>query len=116
MRYFPTSHVSGKETLSKRSLPVWVGEPLLYGEEPFLVRIQAVQFTTGENQLVVSDRRETFTGMFLREANPTKYLRISLALDEFHSRRKVYLWARYLGERRLSIRIDPKPDQSRLIW
>ena len=114
--YFPINRVSGRECSSKRLPPIWDGEPTLYGDEPFLVRIQAVQFSTGENELVVSDRRETFAGRVFRDVDPTNYLRLSLALDDFHNRTKAYLWTKYLGNGTLCMRIDPKPDQTRLIW
>ena len=116
MKYGRYFCLSDRDCNAGRIPAALAGEPTVYGNDPFLVRIHASRYFDGNIELFVGDRRETFTGLLSRKYDPINYLRLSLALDEIHGRTKVYLWARYLGNSTLSIRLDPKPDQSMLAW
>lgn len=94
----------------------WDAEPTSYGSQPFLVRVDSSRFNDGKTYLVVSDRKETFVGRFSFEEDPLGWTQLTLSLSDAIIECRTYLWAKYLGNLTLRLRVDPKPDQSLLAW
>lgn len=114
MKYVNCHPVYLRDTLASRRPAGWSAEPTVHGQEPFIVRMMSILLPDGQFELVVSDRRESFTGIFLCEENKFNFALLdALIVDRLD---RVYLLATYLGNSILRLRIDPLPDQDMFIW
>ncbi|KAL5512342.1 hypothetical protein ACEPAG_3334 [Sanghuangporus baumii] len=116
IKYTNCHRYNDRQALAMRIPRYWDGEPTIYGNQPFLVRVEALRFPDGKPYLVVSDRKETFTGLFQFRDDPMGYAQLMCVLQDLVVRNRIYFWAKYLGNLTLKLRIDPKPDQSMLVW
>ena len=102
-----------RNALTQRQPSFLDAEPAVHGNEPFLVKIQAVDIPDHGPALLVRDRRASFAGKFLLSTITDDAHLVELLRTHFDV---IYALATYLGHQTLRIRIDPIPDQSMLIW
>ena len=115
MRYRDLVSFTTKDALALRMPPNVNGEPPAYEGEPFLAKIEPRRVDKQGLQLVIRDRRQFFLGGLVSEDDRASYRRLMTMIFEESDRRKVYVWARYLGDYTLSIRLDP-PEQTLFVW
>ena len=114
MKYTNCLPCNLRDMLASRTPTCWNAEPTIHGKEPFIVRVKSVRFPDGDEEYVVTDRRESFTGIFVFEENKFNITRVGVLMDRRTG--TVYLLATYLGNSILRLRIDPIPDQSAFVW
>lgn len=85
-----------------------------YGNEPFLIKIQANG--PDAQHALVYDRKRVIQETLLRYDNPDIFQRLVDAVQKGYLGLKTYLWAKQVAPRTLSICLDRKAKQSEIDW
>ncbi|KDQ21035.1 hypothetical protein BOTBODRAFT_142402 [Botryobasidium botryosum FD-172 SS1] len=89
-------------------------KPNVHGTNPFLVKVQIT--SNGGMSMLIYDRQRSFDAHYLRAEDPTGFERLAQVVYTGYMGLKIYLWAKRVGDQRLSICLDRKPDQAGISW